>query len=916
MVTGVQVLGTLTTGAYSVPSGQVEIVQITNGDAPQIAVADYTVGQRTIYALSADGSLNELSTTSTANWNRAAMDLPGISGSVPRVVVNDLLAAAAVAGTGGSSGATSYLAPAASQEKAVSLLAVTPESQTVFVAAAADYSGLAVLRYSETTGSFTTQQIIADSDARHLSNVSDLASVQVGGTTYVYAGSASEDGLTGFRMAADGMLSQVADLGTADSLPVHTVTALEAVQVGGKPFLVLGASGSSSLTVMQVQSGGALAVTDHVVDDLTTRFQGVTHVETVTDGDRGFVVATGMDAGITVFSLTAEGRLVHLATLADTDSAALHGVSGLSASVVGGELVILTTSGSEPGLTRLGIDLSAGGVVASAVAGQLSGGTGDDVLSLTGSTGGAIRAGAGDDILTDGFGSDTLDGGAGRDIFVLRADGCTDTIRNLVPGEDLIDLSAWPMLYSATALGYQQTATGAVLTWRDETLILSSASGKPLTLAQIQSLIPSIASHVSVTLADQQTSTSEPAPETGTIPTEVPVDQRISGTAGGDILTGGTGADTLLGGGGADQLDGQAGMDVLNGGSGNDTLLGGLDRDKLFGGDGDDLLRGGEGHDLLYGEAGQDALYGDLGNDFLNGGAGNDSLWGGEGNDTLTGGTGDDLLSGGIGDDRLFGEAGNDALSGDAGNDLIYGGFGHDSLSGNDGDDLLFGDAGNDRLSGGMGNDKLYGGADADTLSGDDGNDLLSGGDGNDLLWGGSGADRLLGGAGNDSLYGGAGSDFLSGDDGADALWGGTEGDTLLGGAGNDTLMGEAGNDRLVGGDGNDVLVGGYGNDVLIGGAGNDRLIGGPGCDVLTGGEGADTFVFDFSTGAGRDRIADFDAGVDHLAISGLAGATAADKFSTLTLADSDAGLVVSSDQGSVLLSGCHGLTSPDFVFG
>lgn len=163
------------------------------------------------------------------------------------------------------------------------------------------------------------------------------------------------------------------------------------------------------------------------------------------------------------------------------------------------------------------------------------------------------------------------------------------------------------------------------------------------------------------------------------------------------------------------------------------------------------------------------------------------------------------------------------------------------------GDDLARLGAGNDQMFMGGGDDTVYGGA------------------GNDVLSGGSGADRLCGDAGDDNLFGG---------DGSDRLYGGKGKDMLVGGSGNDRLYGGKGNDTLQGGNGSDRLFGGAGNDRLFGGKGSDTLYAGAGSDQLTGGQGADTFVWasasESVTGRNRDRITDFETGIDRIDISAL----------------------------------------------
>lgn len=95
--------------------------------------------------------------------------------------------------------------------------------------------------------------------------------------------------------------------------------------------------------------------------------------------------------------------------------------------------------------------------------------------------------------------------------------------------------------------------------------------------------------------------------------------------------------------------------------------------------------------------------------------------------------------------------------------------------------------------------------------------------------------------------------------------------DVITGSATANEVHGMRGNDSLSGADGNDSIYGGDGDDRLLGEAGDDLLMGGPGRDGIFGGAGADTFVFrqasDSRPGATRDVIADYEAGVDRIAL-------------------------------------------------
>lgn len=391
--------------------------------------------------------------------------------------------------------------------------------------------------------------------------------------------------------------------------------------------------------------------------------------------------------------------------------------------------------------------------------------------------------------------------------------------------------------------------------------------------------------------------------------------------------------------------------DILRGGTGNDELWGHKGNDLLYGDNGTDELHGGSGDDILHGGSGDDEMYGNLGNDFIYGNNGNDYMVGGSGDDYLDGGGNNDSLSGGSGNDTLKGGGNNDELSGNSGNDVLYGENGNDVLTGGSGDDTLDGGASQDTLLGGSGNDILDGGSGSDRLEAGSGNDILKGGSGTDSLFGHSGNDILDGGSGSDRLDGGSGIDTadysdwskkISVDLNAGTVKGnGTDilvsienifatdyNDKIIGdhqeneihaGDGADRVSGHAGNDVLYGGNGEDYLNGASGADILFGDADDDLLRGGKGADEITGGAGNDvlwggengvndqaTDTFHFDIGSGSDSIADFEVGVDLIALSDLL----VDESDDLLLALSD------TSEGAVLdLSAFNGQTNDSILF-
>ena len=628
--------------------------------------------------------------------------------------------------------------------------------------------------------------------------------------------------ITSFSVNSAGALTWIDEAGAAQGLGIATPTAIETVTLGGETYAIVAASGSSSLSVLKLGADGSLTAVDHIIDDLHTRFASVTALETVTIGERVFVLAGGADDGVSLFTLLPDGRLLHLAQVADSMSATLANVSAIAAQAVGTNLQVFASSGIEPGISEFSIDPGADGVVVTGTAGDdwLHGNAQSDLI--VGGAGNDTLAGwNGDDIILDGSGQDTLSGNAGADIFVFTADGQIDTVTDFNRFEDRLDLSSFALFHSASQLTVTPTSDGAILTYGDETIVLRSFDKTPLTQAQILGL--DLVGESRVFLES-------------TTPT-------IAGTSKADTLTGSTSAERILGNAGDDVLSSGGGGDDLDGGEGNDTVTYNfanagvhanlLDASTNTGWASGDVYTSIEN---LTGSNYADTLIGNAASNVLNGGAGNDQLFGNGLADSLFGGSGNDTLSGDTGNDRLFGESGNDVLNGGDHDDALFGGIGNDTLNG---------DAGNDRLYGGAGFDMLYGGSGDDQLSGD------------------SQADSLFGGSGNDTLSGDTGNDRLFGESGNDVLNGGDHDDALFGGIGNDTLNGDAGNDRLYGGAGVDVLNGGSGND------------------WLTGDSQADTFVF--ADGFGADVITDFEANnsLEKIDLSALSSLTSFAQLST-----------------------------------
>lgn len=457
------------------------------------------------------------------------------------------------------------------------------------------------------------------------------------GQVLVAVESGPTSGLVSYRVDAGGGLTAAGQLGADQGLGISGPTAAESIAAHGAAWMIIAAAQSSSLSVLRVEANGSLTLTDHLLDTKETRFGGVQALSVIEVNGQIQIFAAGADGGLTVFSLLPDGRLVHRQTLADTLELGLGDITALASGWAGGVIELFATSEERAGLARFSWAFDGSGTVqdgSSARDGLLQGGSGDDLLFAVGSPVTALQGGGGDDILVAGGQTAWMEGGSGADIFVLEPSQTPVRITDFTPGQDRLDLSAFPMLRDPAQLTANPVAGGIRLEYRETQILVDDIHGQPLSLADLWPL------------AQFET------PDRILPPPPLPPSPTLfSGSRGNDRISGTTGADEIQGFLGDDTLLGRAGADLLKGGDGRDLLEGGAGADTIYAGHGQDVVEAGRGRDRIIGSGGADRLMGGKGSDTLNGGGGNDVLRGAAGKDMLNGGNGNDRLSGGDGAD-------------------------------------------------------------------------------------------------------------------------------------------------------------------------------------------------------------------------------------------------------------------------
>ncbi len=553
----------------------------------------------------------------------------------------------------------------------------------------------------------------ADDAAYNLNGMWGVKMLTLNGVTYVYVTDRNSDGMSVFRVNADGSFTSVQhflDTGVA-GLEIDGSANMTSAVVDGVTYLYANDSSADRINVFSVNDAtGELTFVSAAIDDGTGTLEldGTLYaMEVVSVGATQFLVASGrFDNGFTVFSIGAGGALTEVTSVDDSRDAGsrLSVAAGVSSLVVDGKTFLLV-SGFEDDAINV-FELAGDGSVTfrSAV-------TDSGALELNG----AIDVTTG---TVDGTGHVFVSGqnDDGISVFSLAGDGTLTNVFNLTDTE------------GAGELGLNGAFDLDILTIGGQTFLTAVGN------------VDSAVSYFSVAADGSLTEVAGLFNTSGLA---------LNGAAYSDTAFIGEGLWLVTGGRSA------RGLFSIEIGGGADVLVGGVDADELH---------GLGGNDVLYGLGGTDALLGY---------AGNDILVGGDGADTLTGGLGDDvyIMDGLDTVVELAGE-GNDVaymlasgtLAANIETAVLFG-AGATSLTGTgSGETLIANAAVASTVNGGDGADVIYGSDQVSILNGDGGNDTIVGfGTGADTMSGGAGNDWLLGGAGADTLIGGTGLDILTG---------------------------------------------------------------------------------------------------------------------------------------------------------
>ncbi|HVQ07464.1 MAG TPA: Ig-like domain-containing protein [Allosphingosinicella sp.] len=229
----------------------------------------------------------------------------------------------------------------------------------------------------------TNPQNHTDGGTLELDGASSIASADVGGFTYVFVAGSVDDGISVFRLNANGTLTPVHDVTDAGALELDGARGLSTAMVDGNTYLFAAGFDDNGVSVFRVGTNGSLTSVSDVTDDATMLLAGVSDTATARVGASTYLYTAGTtENGISIFRVAGDGRLTYLSNQADNVTFELAGVRALSTVIVGATSYLIA-GGADDGISVFSINAATGALTNTANVNDAGGISLQDVSDIT-----------------------------------------------------------------------------------------------------------------------------------------------------------------------------------------------------------------------------------------------------------------------------------------------------------------------------------------------------------------------------------------------------------------------------------------------------------------------------------------------------------------------------------------------------
>ena len=185
-------------------------------------------------------------------------------------------------------------------------------------AASYEYDIVTVYRVEE-SGKFTKTDTVHtfDDNNYNLYGARGLSVAQVGNNYYLFVVSQFDDGVSVFRISADGILTNVANVDDSENpnYQLNGAWTTHTTQIGNKHYLFVGGYYDDGISVFRIEESGNLINVANVNDSSNSeyRFDGPTSISSAQVGENHYLFVTSYhEPGFSVFKVADDGSLTNV----------------------------------------------------------------------------------------------------------------------------------------------------------------------------------------------------------------------------------------------------------------------------------------------------------------------------------------------------------------------------------------------------------------------------------------------------------------------------------------------------------------------------------------------------------------------------------------------------------------------------
>ena len=184
---------------------------------------------------------------------------------------------------------------------------------------------------------------------------------QIGSSTYLFVAGDTDDGVSVFKVANDGKLTNVSNVSNNNNYKLNGASSVSTAQIGGNTYLFVSGYVDAGVSVFRVASNGVLSNVANIDDSENSNYylDGAESVSTAQIGGNTYLfVSSARENGVSIFRVTSNGNLVNLVNVADSDNINynLNRAESLSTAQIGNATYLFVAGERDDGVSVFQMD--------------------------------------------------------------------------------------------------------------------------------------------------------------------------------------------------------------------------------------------------------------------------------------------------------------------------------------------------------------------------------------------------------------------------------------------------------------------------------------------------------------------------------------------------------------------------------